>query len=62
MSDDRLQRIEEQLAFVERAVESLSEEAAAASARARAIERRLDALDALLRRLIAPVEDPSEDS
>lgn len=50
---DRLQQIEEHMAFVERATETLEEQLREANIRAAAIERRLAAIEALLGRLTA---------
>lgn len=57
----RLIRIEEQAAFVERAVEQLSEEIAQLNRRVLALTRRLDGLDHRLSRLSSAGAGQSDD-
>jgi len=61
--EQRLIRIEEQAAFMERAAEQLSSETAEVNSRLQALTRRIEALEHRLGRIITAQEDqPGGDS
>ncbi len=61
LPDQRIQRLEELVSFLEHAHEEAGEEVASLRTRLVQAERRIVELESLLRGIVAPIETPDDD-